>query len=456
MVPGTQLNLTATAAPGFLFLGWAGTGSGAYTGTDALAPVQAESAITEAASFQALPGARFNLSFQAAGLPVGTEWSVSLNGVGYASSLPSLTVSQLYAYSSGPQGQYALGVPPAYLNSSSQVRYIALSPPTVVSTNGTGTPPVLLNFQPEAAVTVTSTVGGSASATSGGSSGAVVWALNGTSVTLAEQAANGYTFTSWTGTGPGAYTGTLTAPQFNSEGGPVSELATFTKNLVPPTPHYSVTLNVTTPLASGTSWSVTFNGVGYSSTTSTLTVTGLLGSSSYSVTYNTAYSPAGTTQYTAQPTNPSSVHVGTSDVPSVPIGYATSYWVSITASTGGTASPNSGWFPADKTTQLNAFPTGTQQFTKWVGTGIGSYSGTNASQTITVGGPIEEVAQFQTPTHATSTTVSSIWQNVGVLAGLAIAGLVVGLVVGLVAFRQKRSPPESPMEEPSAPEGATG
>jgi List-Bact-rpt repeat protein len=457
VTPGTQVNFTATANPGFSFLGWTGTGTGSYSGGNALAPVTANGPITESANFEALPGARFNLTFQDTGLPAGTQWGVELNGVGYSTTQPSLTVSNLYSYTSGASGVYALAVPPAYANSSSQIRYVAENLPATVSTNGSSTPPVSISFTSEAAVTVTSTLGGFATAAAGGAPASEIWAANGTLVSLAESASNGYKFTSWTGTGPGAYTGTSSAPTFVSAGAPVTELATFTKNPTPPTPHYTLTLNLTTPLEAGTSWSVTLQGVGYSSTGSSIVVPNLLGSTTYSLVVSTAYSPDGLTLYTGVPTNPASVQMPARNY-TVPVGFSTDYWVSISASAGGTTTPASGWFPAGKTVALQAIPTGTEQFSKWVGSGSGSYSGLNASDQITVNGPIEEVAEFVVPTHATSTTVTSLWQNVGVLAGLAIAGLIVGLLVGLIALRGGGGGSAPPEEQagPSTPEGAGG
>ncbi|MCI4363904.1 MAG: hypothetical protein L3K13_06355 [Thermoplasmata archaeon] len=453
VIPGTAISFTAHTDPGFVFLGWTGTGTGSYSGNGTVASVTVNGPVTEAASFEALPGARFNLSFQENGLPAGTEWGVQLNGVGYSTSSSVLTVGNLYGYTSGASGLYHLGVPPAYLNSSSQVRYIAESPPATVTTNGSSTPPVNLVFSPQAAITVTSTVGGFASASSGGAPSTEIWASNGSLVQLAESTSNGYTFTSWTGTGTGSYTGTAGNPTFTSSGSPVTELATFTKNPAPAILHYSVYLNLTAPLANGTTWSVVLNGVGYSSATSSIVVGGLLGSSDYSLVVNTAYSVDGLTQYTGLNTNPTKVHVATQNTP-VPIGYATNYWVSISASTGGTATPLSGWYPAGKTVALQAIPTGTEQFSKWVGTGPQSYSGTDASATITVNGPITEVAEFVTPTHATSTTVTSLWQNIGVIGGLAIAGLIVGLLVGLALFRRRGgSPPEESSAPPAAADG---
>lgn len=450
---GAQLNFTASPNPGYAFVGWSGTGAGSASGSGTLAKVTVGSAITEAASFEALPNARFNLTFLESGLPAGTEWTVQLDGTGYSSSSPSLTVSGLYAGTSGPQGIYTLTVPPAFKNSSAQVQYFAVTPPATVSTNGSGTPPVNLAYQPESSVTVTATVGGSASATSGASTGGTIWAANGSQVTLFEKASSGYTFASWTGTGPGSYTGTNPAPSFVVQGDPVSEIASFTQNPVQKAPTYSVSFSLPAPLAAGTTWSVLVNGLGYSSSGATLTVNGLAGASTYPVVYAVAYSPDGLTQYTPLATNPASVHVTNANLTgasAVPVGFSTDYWVSISASSGGATTPASGWYAQGHTISINATPFGTEQFVKWVGTGPGSYSGSNAGAPVTVNGPITEVAWFQTPTVQHSTTVSSIWQNVGLLGGLAIAGLIVGLAIGLLAFRRGREPPAA---EAPAPEG---
>ena len=70
----------------------------------------------------------------------------------------------------------------------------------------------------------------------------------------------------------------------------------------------------------------------------------------------------------------------------------------MTAGTGGTVTPSSGWKNAGTTVSINATPTNNTQvsyaFTGWTGTGTGSYSGTNSSASITMSGPITEMAAF--------------------------------------------------------------
>ncbi len=71
-----------------------------------------------------------------------------------------------------------------------------------------------------------------------------------------------------------------------------------------------------------------------------------------------------------------------------------SYPVTISTGAGGTASPPSGTFPAQSTLEIRATPGPAHGFATWVGSGDGSYSGPNPVATITVDGPITQLAAF--------------------------------------------------------------
>ena len=82
--------------------------------------------------------------------------------------------------------------------------------------------------------------------------------------------------------------------------------------------------------------------------------------------------------------------------PSVSVPYITQYYLATYSgsSAGGTASPLSGWYNASSTVTLSATPVSGYTFISWTGGGTGSYTGTNASHTITIGAPITETASF--------------------------------------------------------------
>jgi hypothetical protein len=85
------------------------------------------------------------------------------------------------------------------------------------------------------------------------------------------------------------------------------------------------------------------------------------------------------------------------------------YYLTMTAGTGGTVSPSSGWKNSGATVSVTATRTNNTQvsysFNGWTGTGTGSYSGTNNPASITMSGPITEAAAFtQNPVQVTVQT----------------------------------------------------
>jgi uncharacterized repeat protein (TIGR02543 family) len=78
------------------------------------------------------------------------------------------------------------------------------------------------------------------------------------------------------------------------------------------------------------------------------------------------------------------------------VNFTTQYALNTSASppVGGSASPASGWYPAGGLVQLGETPSNGYDFTGWVGTGLGSYTGPNDSASITMSGPINETAHF--------------------------------------------------------------
>jgi hypothetical protein len=456
---GASATIHAAPSTGWAFLGWSGVGTGAYSGSEENQSITVNSAIEETASFQPLPGARFNLTFQESGLPAQTEWGVTLGGVGYSTNLPTLVVTNLYAWgTAGRVGQYSLAVPYVYLNGTTEMRFAASSYPHVVGTNGTLTGPVSLSFNQQQLVTVYASAGGTAQLVLNGvPSGGTYWGATGDSVVLQEQAVTHYVFTGWVGTGTGSYTGAETSPTVTLQGGAITEFAQFTHMVPPLPPRFTLAVTMSTTLVAGTAWGITLRSStgtsAYSTTGSMLNVTGLL-NGSYTMVLHTAAAPDGLTEYLALATNPSTVTISGANR-TVSLGYSTMFYVSISASAGGTVSPSSQWLKGGAPLQLQAVPTGTEQFVGWVGTGSGEYTGTNVTPTITVEGPITELAQFvPLQVHETQKTTTSIWQNMGVIAGLAVAGLVVGLLVGILLFRRKDGG-AGPVSESPAPGAAT-
>jgi hypothetical protein len=215
-----------------------------------------------------------------------------------------------------------------------------------------------------------------------------------------------------------------------------------------------VTFQEKTVLSAGTVWGIVLGGSGYSSTSSTLVVSGLL-PGSYALTVSPSLSPGGTIRYTTLG-NPATIKVETHNSTAL-ISYSTSYWVSVTGTPGGTTTPGSSWVVSGGSIFINVSVFQGYRFLGWNGTGAGAYSGTSEGTSLTVTSPIEEVATFAPlPTTVTTTNgASSLWAQPTTWIGLAVVGLLVGLVVGLVVSRRSgRQPPSpTPYEAPPAMDG---
>jgi hypothetical protein len=202
-------------------------------------------------------------------------------------------------------------------------------------------------------------------------------------------------------------------------------------------------------MVSGTAWTLSNATASFSSTGTTLVVSGL-SSASYSFTVGTSISPDGQTRYV-----PGAAKV-TANVHSnvtVPVPFATQFRLTVSAVGPGTATPPTTWVGQAASFEISASPAGTATFLGWSGTGTGSYTGPNENATIAATGPITEIASFvnaPTAVGTTSSASSSLWTNPLVWVALAAVGLVVGLVVGAVLSRNRRSPPAA-WEESSAP-----
>jgi len=240
----------------------------------------------------------------------------------------------------------------------------------------------------------------------------------------------------------------------------VTEIAEFGPASVAPPTTYSISLHETTGLATGTVWTADVSGHNVSSPTAWINVSDL-SPNTYKVTFAGAEAPDDLTEYT--PTVATlSITISTANA-SREVSFTPAYWVTISATGPGTAAPSTGFVDSGSTVLLSATPTGTAVFLGWVGSGSGSYSGTNSTSSITLVGPVTEVASFApamtTPSTTTTPASSTIWSNPAVWAGLAVVGLVVGLAGGLVIARSRR-PPNAPssaeVTEPSAPDGGAG
>lgn len=438
---GTAVSVDASPSSGYRFTGWVGVGVGSYSGPNFTALLTVHGPITESATFAPLPGARFNLTFVATGLPVGTPWTIYLNGIGYSSTNATLTVPHVYScVVSGALGNYALSVPYTSMNSGTNVTEFA---PSGAPTSACGGTTVNLAFVPQYLLTLEAGSGGSVSATVGRiltSNGTYV--PYGTSANLVATPSTGFRFLGWNGSGAGSYTGT-TASKSITPGGPVTEVAAFAAIPPTPAPKYTVVFTASPAFPAGTPWEVVLNATVYPSTGAMVNATGV-GAGTYSLSIPTVLSSDGLTEW--KPTNaPARVVVPTTLALSV--NFAASYFVKVVAVGPGTVTGATGWYAAGAPLTITATPTPPDVFAGWSGTGANAYTGALAAPPIvTVTSPITEVATFVPPAPAAQAT-SSLFGSTSLLIGLALVGAVVGLVVGLLVARMRRGGPPPPAEE---------
>jgi List-Bact-rpt repeat protein len=443
LASGVTFSSLATPNFGYGFGGWTGSGVGSYTGMNETANVTVGGPVTETATFYPLPSARFNLTFVAQGLPAGTDWTVFVNGTGYSSSSTSLVVPNLVSCPTS----YAVQTIDAYSNGSVGTRYVPNSVPRSACTDGTTT--ITVSFQTQYFLTLQTTTGGSVQVTVGSvTASSSLWVGASGSVQITAVPNPGYNFLGWNGSGPGNYTGTLTSTSIVMSG-EITELATFALPVPVPPPKFHVSF-VESQLIAGTVWTITFNNTVYSSATAYINVTGFI-QGAYPLSVGTALSAAGTTRYL--PTgNPLSVTLSTNR--SVPVNFATQYWVSVAGSSGGTITGATNWYAPSAVVSINATPLPGYVFLGWNGTGPNAYSGLNPNATVRITGPVTEYASFgpQAPAIPVTTT---LWQSPLVWGGLAAAGLVVGLGVGLLV-RRRRSKGPGPMTPANVPSDESG
>jgi hypothetical protein len=155
-------------------------------------------------------------------------------------------------------------------------------------------------------------------------------------------------------------------------------------------------------IPSGTTWGVTVGGTRYTSTTSSLTVSGLSGSVAY--TYDSTVSGASGTRYICNSGCSGSVSSSTT----VTASYGTQYYLTMQAGSGGTVSPSSNWYNAGSSVSISATPNSGYSFSQWTcsSSGCACYSGTNNPATVTMNCPITETANFNIFVTVTSSPVT--------------------------------------------------
>ncbi len=366
---GFTVPISASASPGYAFASWVGMGNGNYSGSSSSSTISMLGPITEIANFVAAPPTVVSIYFVNTGLPLGLLWSVTFNGT-LASSTGSNITFNVTATAS-PLA-YSIG------NVSGGSGTLYVPSPSSGTVNASSTVTVMTTFTPYYYLSVSASpaAGGTVSPSSG-------WEATGSSPSISAVPSTGYEFAGWTGTGTGSYSGPSGTASVTMSG-PVNEVASFVAA-------YTVTF-AETGLPTGAAWNVTLGGFSQSATTSTIVFTVRDGTFAYS-----AVSPirgtSGTQFVLASPSGTLTVQ-GSSL--SVQLPYLTDYWLttSVTPSGKGSAGPSPGWYVSGTSVTLEAVAVAGYSFSTWQGTGTGSYSGAQDPATVTMGGPVQETAQF--------------------------------------------------------------
>jgi hypothetical protein len=233
-------------------------------------------------------------------------------------------------------------------------------------------------------LTMTKGTGGTVSPTSG-------WKNSGATVSISATPTNNtqvsYRFSGWTGTGTGSYSGP-NSPASITMSGPITEVATFTQN--------PVQVTVQTNIAGR---SFTVDGTAYTAAQTFSWAPG----SSHTIATTSPQSGGTGIQYVwsnwsdpngSVPIKAISGTVAPTINKTYTANFTKQYYLTMTAGTGGTVTPASGWKNNGAVVSISATRATGYSFTNWTGTGTGSYSGANNPASITMSGPITETATF--------------------------------------------------------------
>jgi hypothetical protein len=203
------------------------------------------------------------------------------------------------------------------------------------------------------------------------------WRTSGTNVSISATPSAGYSFSKWTGSGAGSFSGT-TNPVSITMNGPIKETATFMMVTVQTSPGgLSIIVDGQTYTAPKSfNWSP-----GSSHTIATTTPQSGAPGVRY---YFSSWSDGGAISHTVTPTSTTTYTAK----------FGTQYYMTMSAGTGGHVSPGSSWRTSGSTFSISATPSTGYSFGNWTGSGAGSYSGPDNPRSITIMGPISEAANF--------------------------------------------------------------
>ncbi len=360
---GQSVQISATPNAGYNFANWTGAGAASYTGPNNPATVTMTSPVRETASWTA-----GTIPVTVATSPSGL--AINVDGLTYTSP-------QTFNWTTGSSHTITTDSLQASGVGGTRYRWTSWSDAgalahTVAPTSATT---FTATFGLQYLLTMTANPGGTVTPPTG-------WYDSGTPVNITGLPNTGFSFSTWTGSGNGSYSGS-TNPRAITMNGPINEIANFVQN------PFQVVIQT---VPAGRTFRV--SGTNYT-TLQTFSISPG-NTMSLSIPVNPQSGPAGTQYLWADWSD-----IGTISHNFTPTGdtvitatFKTQFFLTMNAGTGGTVEPGSGWFDSSAQVPITALPTGGYTFSGWVGSGIGAYSGTNNPSSVTMSSPLLETASF--------------------------------------------------------------
>jgi List-Bact-rpt repeat protein len=378
---GATISIAASSYTGTTFSKWTPTAGITIANTNLEATeLTMGAAGTVTADFNAKT---FTSTFTEVGLPASTHWTVIFNSASKTSTGTTLTTT------ANPSGNYYWSIAP--VTSGATTEYVAS--PAAAYMNVPGQTSQQIVFTKEYDVTFAISGTGSVSPVSGyyaAGSQIPIQAFSGTD-----------TFSKWTTTASKVFIGSTTNQGTNATvKGATTVTAVFKTSAICKSACKLTFREVGLPAS--TPWGVTFGGVSYPSSTSSIAFSGL-SSANY---YWTAYSPVNSGIYGVAyfPVGTSSNYYYLGQETSIEIVYEEYAYVAFDTNPsyvyGGGATAGSGWYAMNSVNPLSAYNGSYFDFSSWStsATNVTMGSSTSASTTFTVTGAGWVTENFAQPT----------------------------------------------------------